>query len=153
MIVGSVVISVAPTIMSTIGACIVFWSFNHVYEKYIREKLVTIIALIVIGTFSCGYIAFKYEKFNAVDGNYLRKKQTTKEDKLDKEYFNKIIMMWNAGEKQKGNVVGCLLSHLRLMRKIISKKFYYFLIFKILLLIYLLFSIFLIFIKRSIFKI
>lgn len=31
-------------------------------------------------------------------------------------------MMWNAGEKQKGNVVGCLLSHLRLMRKIVSKK-------------------------------
>ena len=31
-------------------------------------------------------------------------------------------MMWNAGEKQKGNVVGCLLSHLRLMRKIINKK-------------------------------
>ena len=30
--------------------------------------------------------------------------------------------MWNAGEKQKGNVIGCLLSHLRLMRKIVSKK-------------------------------
>ena len=64
----------------------------------------------------------KYEKFNAVDGNYLRKKQETKEDELDKEYFDKIIMMWNAGEKQKGNVVGCLLSHLRLMRKIVNKK-------------------------------
>lgn len=63
-IVGSVVISVAPTIMSMIGACIVFWSFNHVYEKYIKEKLVTIIALIVIGSFSCGYIAHKYEKFD-----------------------------------------------------------------------------------------
>lgn len=30
--------------------------------------------------------------------------------------------MWNAGEKQKGNVIGCLLSHLRLMRKIVSQK-------------------------------
>ena len=30
--------------------------------------------------------------------------------------------MWNAKEKQKGNVVGCLLSHLRLMRKIVSNK-------------------------------
>ena len=38
------------------------------------------------------------------------------------EYFEKIIMMWNAGDKQKGNVVGCLLSHLRLMRKIVSQK-------------------------------
>ena len=64
----------------------------------------------------------KYEKFDAVDGNYLRKNQKTKEDKMDKKYFEKIIMMWNAGEKQKGNVIGCLLSHLRLMRKIISKK-------------------------------
>ena len=64
----------------------------------------------------------KYEKFDAVDGNYLRKNQKTKEDKMDKKYFEKIIMMWNAGEKQKGNVIGCLLSHLRLMRKIVSKK-------------------------------
>ena len=31
-------------------------------------------------------------------------------------------MMWNVGDKQKGNVVGCLLSHIRLMRKIISNK-------------------------------
>lgn len=64
----------------------------------------------------------KYEKFDAVDGNYLRNNQTTKEDKMDTKYFEKIIMMWNAGEKQKGNVVGCLLSHLRLMRKIVSQK-------------------------------
>ena len=64
----------------------------------------------------------KYEKFNAVDGNYLRKNPSTKEDKKDKHYFDKIIMMWNAGEKQKGNVVGCLLSHIRLMRKIVSGK-------------------------------
>ena len=64
----------------------------------------------------------KYEKFNAVDGNFLRDNQITKEDKMDKEYFKKIIMMWNAGDKQKGNVVGCLLSHLRIMRKIVSGK-------------------------------
>ena len=64
----------------------------------------------------------KYEKFDAVDGNYLRTNQKTKEDKNDMEYFEKIIMMWNAGDKQKGNVVGCLLSHLRLMRKIVSQK-------------------------------
>ena len=64
----------------------------------------------------------KYEKFDAVDGNYLREHQKTKEDKEDLEYFNKIIMMWNAGDKQRGNVVGCLLSHLRLMRKVVSRK-------------------------------
>ena len=64
----------------------------------------------------------KYEKFDAVDGNYLRDNAKTKEDKEDKEYFKKIIMMWNAGDKQKGNVVGCLLSHLRLMRKAVSGK-------------------------------
>ena len=64
----------------------------------------------------------KYEKFDAVDGNYLREHQKTKEDKEDLDYFNKIIMMWNAGDKQRGNVVGCLLSHLRLMRKIVSGK-------------------------------
>ena len=64
----------------------------------------------------------KYEKFNAVDGNYLRENPVTKEDKKDIDFFKKIIMMWNAGDKQKGNVVGCLLSHIRLMRKIVSGK-------------------------------
>ena len=78
------------------------------YDKYNKELP------------SSNYV--KYEKFDAVDGNYLMKNQKTKEDKMDKKYFEKIIMMWNAGEKQKGNVVGCLLSHLRLMRKIVSQK-------------------------------
>ena len=64
----------------------------------------------------------KYEKFRAVDGNALRNKQISNQDKDDIEYFKKIVMMWNAGEKQRGNVVGCLLSHIRLMRKIVKGK-------------------------------
>ena len=62
----------------------------------------------------------KYEKFKAVDGNSLRNKPVSKQDKEDIEYFQKIVMMWNAGDKQRGNVVGCLLSHIRLMRKIVK---------------------------------
>ena len=48
--------------------------------------------------------------------------QKRKKIKKIKNISKKIIMMWNAGDKQKGNVVGCYL-HLRLMRKaVLSRK-------------------------------
>lgn len=55
----------------------------------------------------------RYNLFKGVDG--FRLKETD-------EYMNKIKCRYNISLKQKQNVVGCLLSHLNIMRYIINNK-------------------------------
>ena len=55
-----------------------------------------------------------YKRFPAVIGADLP---------ADNEYLKgKMIMMWNASDKQRRNVVGCYLSHLNLLKKIVKQK-------------------------------
>ena len=55
-----------------------------------------------------------YKRFPAVIGADLPQ---------DNEYLKgKLIMMWNAGDKQRRNVVGCYLSHVNLLKKIVREK-------------------------------
>ena len=55
----------------------------------------------------------RYERFNATLGSNLGE---------NNKYMKKIIMMWNVSDKQKRNVVGCLISHLRVLRYIVKNK-------------------------------
>lgn len=55
----------------------------------------------------------RYKRFSATLGSKLSK---------NNKYLKKIIMMWNVSDKQKRNVVGCLLSHLRVMKHIIKER-------------------------------
>ena len=55
-----------------------------------------------------------YKRFPAVIGANLKE---------DNEYLKgKLIMMWNASDKQRRNVVGCYLSHLNVLKKIVRDK-------------------------------
>ena len=55
----------------------------------------------------------KYIIYTAVDGSKLSD---------DNEYLKKIICYWNISDKLKRNVVGCLLSHINIMKEIVNKK-------------------------------
>ena len=55
-----------------------------------------------------------YKRFPAVVGADLPS---------DNEFLKgKLVMMWNASDKQRRNVVGCYLSHLNLLKKIVRQK-------------------------------
>jgi GR25 family glycosyltransferase involved in LPS biosynthesis len=55
-----------------------------------------------------------YKRFPAVVGADLQS---------DNEFLKgKLVMMWNASDKQRRNVVGCYLSHLNLLKKIVRQK-------------------------------
>ena len=55
-----------------------------------------------------------YKRFPAVVGADLPS---------DNEFLKgKLVMMWNASDKQRRNVVGCYLSHLNLLKKIVKQK-------------------------------
>ena len=54
-----------------------------------------------------------YTRFNAVNGSQLPSTE---------KYLKKMTMMWNASDRQRRNVVGCFLSHLRLLKMVVRKR-------------------------------
>ena len=55
-----------------------------------------------------------YKRFPAVIGSDLP---------ADNEYLKgKLVMMWNASDKQRRNVVGCYLSHVNVLKRIVKQK-------------------------------
>ena len=65
----------------------------------------------------------RWEKYSS-NPNYKRFPAVVGADLPDDNEFiqGKMIMMWNAGDKQRRNVVGCYLSHLNILKKIVKEK-------------------------------